>query len=372
MKPFRIQVTDQALDELRARLAGVRRQAPPGSTAAVEELVEYWRDHYDWRAWEAKLNQYPQFSTTIDGATVHFLHIKSPEPAALPLVLTHGWPGSVAEFLDLIGPLSDPRRHGLDPSIAFDLVIPSLPGFAWSGPTSGGWGPRRIARAWAVLMRRLGYRRYGAAGNDWGSIISPELGRIAPDEVVGVHVTQLFSLPDGESMAFLPTSEPADLDQLSPPDRQALQALRSLQREGAAYSHIHTQRPTTLGYALSDSPIGLLAWNRQVMSDLDPDRLLTHVSTYWLTGTAGSSLQIYAEAEREDPIDSPTTVPLGLAQFADDIQAIRHYAARDHANIVSWNVYDRGGHFAAHQEPDLLIEDLRSFFTAQAGAPGPR
>jgi pimeloyl-ACP methyl ester carboxylesterase len=333
--------------------------------ASVQALVEHWRDGYDWRAWEARLNEHPHYMTTIDGTGVHFLHVRSPEPDALPLLLTHGWPGTVAEFLDVIGPLSDPRRHGLDPAIAFHLVIPSLPGFAWSGPTPDvGWGPRRIARAWAELMRRLGYRRYGAAGNDWGSKISPEVGRVAPDAVVGVHVTQLYSLPDGESMSYPPTVEPPDLAELSPSDREALAALRAIQREISAYSHLHEQQPDRLALALADSPIGLLAWNSQSMTGLHPDIVLTHVSIHWHTGTAGSALRLYAEEAREVPPDSPTTIPLGLAQFPNDIQAFRRYAERDHANIVSWNVYARGSHYAAHQAPDLLVADLRTFFTS--------
>ena len=201
LRPFRVGVPDSELADLRDRLDRARWAPEPRggdqgygvSLAFVQQLAAHWRDRYDWRAWESRINDHPQFTTIIDGTNVHFLHVRSPEPGPLPLVLSHGWPGSVAEYLDVIGPLSDPRRHGLDPGIAFDLVIPSLPGFGWSGPTPDvGWGPRRIARAWAVLMRRLGYRRYGAAGNDWGSFISPELGRIAPEEVAGVHVTQVF------------------------------------------------------------------------------------------------------------------------------------------------------------------------------------
>jgi hypothetical protein len=215
MKPFRIDVPGSDLVELRRRLAGTRLP-PDGATsygvptAAVRALVDHWLRRYDWRVWESRLNAYPQFTTTIDGTNVHFLHVRSPEPDALPLILSHGWPGSVAEFLEVIGPLSDPAAHGLDPTIAFHLVVPSLPNFAWSGPAADdGWGPRRIARAWSTLMRRLGYHRYGAAGNDWGSHISPELGRVAPAEVLGVHVTQLFSLPDGESLSYPPTHHPA-------------------------------------------------------------------------------------------------------------------------------------------------------------------
>ena len=373
LRPFQIRVTNRELDALRARLVNAARlpELPGrpgeygGSAASVQALVDYWRDGYDWPAWEARLNEHRHYVTTIDGTAVHFLHVRSPEPDALPLLLTHGWPGTVAEFLDLIGPLSDPRRYDLDPVIAFDLVIPSLPGCGWSGPTpDAGWGPRRIAGAWGELMRRLGYRRYGAAGNDWGSKISPEVGRVAPDEVLGVHVTQLFSLPEGESMSYPPSVEPTELAELSPSDREALAVLRAIQRDVGAYSHLHTQQPDRLALALADSPIGLLAWNSQSMTGLDPDVLLTHVSIHWHTATAGSALRLYADEAREPSPPGPTTVPLGLAQFPNDIQAIRRYAERDHANIVSWNVYDRGSHYAAHQAPDLLIADLRTFFTS--------
>ncbi|MFC7592413.1 epoxide hydrolase family protein [Nonomuraea antimicrobica] len=210
VRPYRIEIPEEDLAELRERLARTRWAPEPVGgdrgygvpLARVRELAEHWRERYDWRGWEARLNAHPQFTTVVDGATVHFLHVRSPERDALPLVLSHGWPGSVAEYLDVIGPLSDPRGHGLDPSIAFHLVVPSLPGFGFSGPTPDtGWGPRRIARAWAELMRRLGYRRYGAAGNDWGSFISPELGRLAPESVVGVHVTQAWCPPPTTTLA---------------------------------------------------------------------------------------------------------------------------------------------------------------------------
>jgi pimeloyl-ACP methyl ester carboxylesterase len=309
-----------------------------------------------------RLNRYPQFTTTIDGTNLHLILVRSPEAGALPLILSHGWPGSVVEFLDVVGPLSDPRRHGLDPRIAFDLVIPSLPGFGWSGPPPDeGWGPRRIAAAFATLMERLGYQRYGAVGNDWGAHIAPELGRVAGKAVVGVHVTQLFSMPDGEWLAYPPGVEP-DPGELTPDDRAALAGLREIQRDGGAYAHVHEQRPDVLGVALTDSPAGLLAWNSQAMGDLDAETLLTHVTIYWLTGTATSAMRLYAERARQSPPDGPTTVPLALAQFPHDLQAIRAYAERDHANIVSWNVYDRGGHYAAHQVPGLLVDDIRAFF----------
>jgi pimeloyl-ACP methyl ester carboxylesterase len=373
LQPFTIQVPEEEIAELRRRLARIRWPSEPSTGAdrygtprrTIEELVDYWRHQYDWRGWEAMLNRYPQFTTVIDGTRVHFLQVRSPEPDAVPLVLSHGWPGSVAEFVDLIGPLTDPRAHGLDTDIAFDLVIPSLPGFGWSGPTpTGGWGPRRIARAWTELMDRLGYQRYGAAGNDWGAVLSPEIGRLAPDRVIGVHVTQLFTTPPGERPYYPPSTEPAGVEALSIEDREALSGLRWAQRTFGSYHHVHAQKPLTLGYGLSDSPVGLLAWNHQVMGDLDPDAILTHVSIHWFTGTAASALRIYADDELEAGTDSPTTVPLGLAQFRDDAAAIRSYAEREHSAIISWNRYDTGGHYAARQQPSLLIDDLRSFFLA--------
>jgi epoxide hydrolase len=370
-RPFRIDIPDSELAELRERLDRVRWAPEPLGGAGdygvprarVADLVKHWRNRYDWRLWQDRLNRYPQFMTTIDGTNVHFLHVRSPEAHALPLILSHGWPGSVAEFLDVLGPLSDPRDHGLDPTIAFDLVVPSLPGFGWSGPTPDtGWGTRRIARAWTVLMRRLGYDRYGAAGNDWGSRIAPELGRAAPDAVVGVHVTQIFSFPAGESLAYPPTTDTVDKTALTPEDQAVLDRLRSLQRNGGSYYHVHAQQPQTLAYALSDSPVGLLAWNSRLMDGLEPDVLLTHIAIHWLTGTAGSALRLYADQERQERPEGRTSVPLGLAQFPHDFEPLRVDAERDHANIVSWNNYDRGGHYAAHQAPDLLVDDIRSFF----------
>jgi pimeloyl-ACP methyl ester carboxylesterase len=375
-RPFTIAVPDDELAELQRRLAAIRWPAEPNEpqrygtpTAVIRALVEHWRNGYVWRHWEAELNRHPQFTTVIDGATIHFLHIRSADPQAIPLILTHGWPGSIAEFLDIIGPLTDPAAYGDPDGQAFHLVIPSLPGFGWSGPaTERRWGPRRIANAWVQLMERLGYHRYGAAGNDWGSVISPELGRIAPERVIGVHVTQLFSKPPGEVTHALPSAEPADLDQLSAEDREALTDLRRLQSGFSSYHLVHSTKPLTLGYALSDSPVGLLAWNHQVMGDLDPDAVLTHVSIHWFTGTAASAPMIYADDAAQDQPSGPTTVPLGLAQFADDARAIRAYAEREHAAILSWHRYPVGGHYAAHQQPALLINDLRDFFHGLVGA----
>ncbi len=365
IRPYRIAIPDEDLADLHDRLARVRWAPEPAGgdvgygvpVARVRELAEHWRDRYDWRAWETQLNAYPQFTTTVDGANVHFLHVRSPEPDALPLVLSHGWPGSVAEYLKVLGPLSDPRSHGLDPAIAFDLVVPSLPGSGVSGPTPDtGWGPLRIARAWATLMDRLGYARYGAAGNDWGSGIAIALGRVAPDHVVGAHVTQCWEAP--------PDDDPSWTDRLSPTDRAAWDAFQDYAANHGAYGVVHAQQPQTIAHALADSPVGLLGWNAQAMSGylLDDEAILTHVTIHWLTGTGGSAIRIYADAEREERPAGPTTVPLGVAQFPGDLASIRAFAEHHHSNIVSWNRYDRGGHYAAHDAPDLLVSDIRQFF----------
>ena len=376
IRPFTIAVPEVELVDLRDRLDRVRWAPEPRGgaegygvpVATVRALVEHWRQRYDWRATEARINAHPQFVTTIDGTGVHFLHVRSPEPGALPLIVSHGWPGSIAEFLDVIGPLSDPRGHGLDPATAFHLVIPSLPGSGFSGPTpDAGWGPRRIARAWVQLMRRLGYRRYGAAGNDWGSYIAPELGRLAPGHVIGAHVTQIFAGPPGE-ITYLPPNPAAPAPAgLSEAEAAALEGWRHYQRTLAAYHHVQAQQPQTLAHALADSPVGLLGWTCQVLDSLEPDVLLTHVSIQWLTGTAGSAVRIYADHDREPPPDGASTVPLGLAQFPQDLPPIRRYAERDHAAIRSWTVHERGGHYAAHQAPELLVADIRAFFTGLRG-----
>ncbi|HEX2037581.1 MAG TPA: epoxide hydrolase [Chloroflexota bacterium] len=363
IRPFRIDIPQAALDDLRARLARPRwPDELPGvgdrygvTVEYVKGLADYWREGYDWRAWEGRLNAYPQFTTTIDGQNIHFLHVRSPEPEALPLILTHGWPGSIVEFIDVIGPLSDPRAHGGDPADAFHLVIPSLPGYGFSGPThETGWGNLRIARAWATLMARLGYTRYGAAGNDAGSMISPEVGRIDADHVLGVHVTQLFSFPSGD---------PAELQDLSPEEQRELETLQWFYQNKFSFNMLMSQQPQTLAFALMDSPVGLLAWNGQLLGDdLDPDFALTNVMLYWLTGTAASAARIYYENAHATPPAEPTTTPTGLAAFGGDFSGIRRFAERDHKNIISWNVYERGGHFAAHKVPDVLVGDMRQFF----------
>jgi pimeloyl-ACP methyl ester carboxylesterase len=377
IRPFRIDIPQADLDDLRDRLhrtrwpdelpgVGWTRGAPLGY---LKELAAYWADGYDWRKQEARLNEFPQFVTTIDGQNIHFLHIRSPEPDALPLLLTHGWPGSIVEFLNIIGPLTDPRRHGGDPADAFHLVIPSLPGHGFSGPTrEPGWTTDRIAKAWAELMARLGYQRYGAQGGDWGAFVSPQLGRIDPDHVVGVHL-------NAATFGFIPFGpvDPEELASFTDAEKQRLERLNtSTAGPGNGYFELQATRPQTLAYALTDSPVGQLAWiverfkewthTAEVPEDaVDRDQLLTNVMLYWLTGTAGSSARLYYDNLHADFVPpQPVTVPTGVAVFAEDY-AIRRYAERGH-NIVHWTEFDRGGHFAAMEAPDLLVGDVRTFF----------
>src|SRR5262245_10410513 len=365
LRAYRAELPQADLDDLQARLARVRwPDELPGAAGRygvsldqVRELVERWRTGFDWREQEARLNAHPQYATTIDGDAVHLIHVRSPEPDALALICTHGWPMSVFEYLDLIGPLTDPRAHGGDPADAFDVVIPSIPGVAFSGSTSdAGWDTLRVARAWASLMARLGRERYGAHGNDAGSLVSPELGRVDGDRVAGVHVTQLFSFPSGD---------PAEFAGMSEDDMAALQFLeRFTAGGGLAYNAYQSAQPQTLAYALQDSPAGWLAWVTQLFQRwLSPDEILTHASAYWLTGTVGSSIRRYYEDAHAGarPVE-PTTAPTGVAIFAEDFQSVRRFAERDHANIVSWNRYDRGSHFAPQDAPDLLLDDIRGFF----------
>jgi epoxide hydrolase len=367
VRPYTVQIEQGDLDDLQTRLARVRwPDELPGvewsygvPSEYVRELVDRWRTSFDWRAHEARLNAHPQFTTAIDGQQVHFLHVRSPEPDALPLICTHGWPMSVFEYLDLIGPLSDPRAHGGDPADAFHLVIPSLPGVAFSGrTTASGWDTYRTARAWVELMSRLGYERYGAHGNDAGAQISPEVGREDRDRVVGVHVTQVFSFPSGD---------PAEFAEMSDEDMAAMKFLEQFTAGGGlAFNAYQSAQPQTLAYALQDSPAGWLAWVTQLFQrSVDPDYILVNASAYWLTNTVGSSIRRYYEDAHAEPHPSEaTTTPTGVAIFANDFQSIRRFAERDHANIVSWNRYDRGSHFSPRDAADLLLDDIRQFFRA--------
>ncbi|WP_236796424.1 epoxide hydrolase family protein [Amycolatopsis sp. GM8] len=349
IKPFRIDIPQSDLDDLADRLSRTRfADELPGygvPVARVRELVEYWRDHFDWRALEARLNAYPQFTTEIDGQHIHFLHVRSSVPDAFPLILTHGWPGSVVEYLDVIEPLT---------AAGYDLVIPSMPGYGFSGPTTEtGWSRYRIAQAWASLMDLLGYDRYEAVGNDGGSMISPEVGRIAPDHVVGVHVTQIFSFPSGD---------PAEMAGLSEEETAALAHLKWFWDTIGAFNVLHSQQPQTVAHALMDSPAGLAGWNGQLMLDQDLDFTVANLAVYWLTRTAASAIRLYREDSLAQPPTGPTTVPLALASFAGDFQSIRRFAERDHKNIVSWHTYGAGGHYAAHQATEDLVTDIVSFF----------
>src|SRR5580658_99370 len=370
IKPYRIDVAQRDLDDLRERLSRTRwPDELPGvgwnlgvPLDYLKGLAQYWATAYDWRRQEAVMNELPQFTTVIDGQNVHFLHVRSKETAALPLVITHGWPGSIVEFLDIIGPLTDPAAHGGDPADAFDVVAPSIPGFGFSGPThEAGWNTGRVAGAWATLMSRLGYERYGAQGGDTGAIVSPELGRLDPDHVIGIHVNNLLTFPSGQ------------LDNLSEADQGRLALMERWQNEMSGYAIIQSTRPQTLAYALNDSPVGQLAWIVEKFKEwsdpaaelpedaVDRDRLLTDVSVYWLTATAGSSARLYYEGAKSwGQVQAPSGIPTGVAVFPMDI-TIRSIAEAEH-NIAHWSEFDRGGYFAAMEVPDLLVGDIREFF----------
>jgi epoxide hydrolase len=381
--PFKIAVPPADLDDLTERLARTR-WAPelPGEdpwargvpTAYLRELATYWLDDYDWRTQEARLNELPGFRTDIDGQRIHFLHVRSPEAAARPLMVVHGWPGSIVEFLDVIGPLTDPAAHGGDSADAFHVVVPSIPGFGWSSPLSGpGWTAERVATAFVELMARLGYQRYGVQGGDFGAIIAPAMGRHAPDAVAGVHVNA--AIPG--FVSFTPPSD-EDLATMTDAEKERLARMAHSTQEQMGYLHLQSTRPQTLAHALTDSPAGQLAWIVERFKEwtgdpaglpeasVDRDQMLTNVMLYWLTATAGSAADLYyeithdasggglgAEIER-----SP--VPTGVAVFPQDI-AIRRYAEASNT-ITHWSEFDRGGHFAAMEAPDLLVDDVRTFF----------
>ena len=368
IEPFTARIPQADLDDLQQRLATTRwaPEQPAGRDegaygfplSRLRRLVTRWQD-FDWRRQEDRLNAYPQFRTVIDGQPVHFLHVRSAVPGALPVVLSHGWPGSVFEYLDLIGRLTDPMAYGGEPADAFHVVLPSLPGYGFSGPAlAPGWGTRRIAAAWAELMAQLGYERYGAIGNDAGSMISPELGRLEPERVAGVHVTQLFSFPSGD---------PGELADLDRGEQEAMSVLNWFWQHKGAFNVLQGQQPQTLAHALADSPAGLLAWNGQLFDEaLDDEFILANVSLYWLTGTAGTSIRHYYEDTHAAaaPPPGPTTVPVGLAAAADgDFRSIRRFAERDHTRITSWTELPGvTGHYSAHTHPDQLAADIRSFF----------
>jgi epoxide hydrolase len=376
VEPFRIEVSRADVDDLHARLADARwpddapnvgwERGVPGDY--LRELADYWRTGYDWRAHEAELNAYPQFTTSIDGQTVHFMHVTSPEPGATPLMLIHGWPGSIVEFLDVIGPLSDPRAYGGDPADAFHLVIPSIPGHAFSTPLAGpGWNRHRIAGAFTELMRRLGYQRYGVQGGDEGAFLAPEMGRVAPRHVLGVHVNAMVQIPSVFQILV-------GLVVFTKKERERLKRFKHYRDEMMGYVHIQSTRPKTLAYGLTDSPIGHLAWivekfkewtdpSAELPEDaVDRDRILTNVSLSWFARSAGSSANLYYEGLHEAQARKRRSgVPTGVAVSPTQDVTIRRWARREN-NIVHWTELARGGHFAALEVPDLLVADLRTFF----------
>jgi epoxide hydrolase len=380
--PFRIDVPEAVLVDLRDRLARTRWPEPatvPDWSQGVpleylRELCGYWADGYDWAERQRRLNSWPQFRTVIDGLGIHFLHVRSPHPDALPLVITHGWPGSVVEFGKVIGPLTDPTRYGGDAADAFHVVCPSLPGYAFSDkPTGTGWGVDRIARAWATLMARLGYRRYGAQGGDWGTSISTRLGQLDPEHVLGIHLTPPLAPPD-----------PSTLDGPTDVERAALQRLAHAAAWEDGYSEEQKTRPQTLGYGLVDSPVALCAWivekfwawtdhDGDLHRLLSRDEILDNVMLYWVTGTGASSARLYWESMREvqrlfqpgnvtlEPVDVPTACSI----FPGDLpRPSRRWAARRFTDIRYWNELDRGGHFAAFEQPEAFVAEVRAGFRA--------
>ncbi|HWU11085.1 MAG TPA: epoxide hydrolase [Streptomyces sp.] len=380
MRPFRIDFPQADLDDLQRRLDttrwperlpddGWRRGVPIGY---LKDLVHHWRHTYDWRKAEAELNAFPQFRTEIDGALLHLLHVRSPEPDATPLLLTHGWPSSFVEFLDVIGPLTNPVRYGGDAADAFHVIIPALPGHPLSGPSPcASWDVERTARAWGDLMGRLGYRDYLVQGGDWGMPVSLRLAQERPDEIRGVHLTMFVTVP--------PLSA-ADTPELDAEAMARLEFAQHFEQDGAGWRLLQSTRPTTLSYGLTDSPVGQLAWIVEKFREwsaaegspedaIDRDRMLTNVMLYWLTGSAGSSAQFYYESTHlttdflrtwAGPWTHPA--PTAVAYFPKDVvRPVRALAERALPTLTRWTEYEQGGHFAALEQPQSFVSDLRAF-----------
>jgi microsomal epoxide hydrolase len=366
IEPFVVDVPDATLADLRDRLSRTRfpneidgigwEQGTP--LGALRDLVRYWRDEYDWRAHEARLNSYDNFVSDVDGQRIHFLHVQSPHPDATPLLLVHGWPGSIVEFLDAIEPLTDPP----DPADAFSLVVPSLPGYAFSAPTRDrGWNPRRIAAAFGTLMEELGYERYGVQGGDWGSIVVANLADLYPDRVVGLHLN-LLMLPPAPGETPRPPSESG----------------RRFAVSGSGYQQIQSTKPQTVGYGLEDSPAGLAAWIYEKFAEwsdcgADPesvftrDQLLTNIMLYWVNAAATSSARLYWEMREAGVRALPqrrVSVPTGVANFPNEIARCERAHAERRYDVVHWTEHERGGHFAAMEQPAAFVEDVRTFFRA--------
>lgn len=365
VRPFRVEVPDAAIDDLKDRLARTR-WAPdtPGEgwsrgvpTTYLRGLAEYWRDGFDWRAHEAKLNAYPQFVTEIDGLDVHFLHVRSAQDDAPAVLLLHGWPGSVFEFMDMIPLLED-----------YNLVIPSMPGMGFGGrPVDGGWNYGRMADALAVLIQRLGYRRYGVQGGDVGAFVGPEMARRVPERLLGVHVNAFVPFPSGA---------PGELEDLTPAEQTRMARFENYRNDMMGYAHIQGTRPKTIMHALNDSPAGQLAWILEKFHEwtdptaelphdaVDRDTILADVSVYWFTQTAGSSANMYWETFHDPAMMAPkqrSEVPLAVALSQTQDVTLRRLAERDH-NVVRWTEFERGGHFLALEQPAALAADVRGFF----------
>jgi pimeloyl-ACP methyl ester carboxylesterase len=369
IKPFKVQIPDSVVTDLRRRLAETKwpDQLPRttweygADISRVRELAEYWQTGYDWRAQEARINRYEQFTTEIDGQTIHFIHERSPRAEAIPLLLIHGWPGSIVEFFALIEPLTHPKDSSTP---AFDVVVPSLPGFGFSGPTkSRGWGVLRMAKAFTVLMDRLGYSRYGIQGGDWGAAIALEMARQAPSHVIGLHL----------NLIHVPPPSPDAMKELTAEEHRRY---TSWWDEGrSTFFNVQSSEPQTVAYALTDSPAGWLAWLVERFQDLtdndgdflhavDRDAFLTDVTLYWITGTVGSSMRIYSEHKLSDSDKAPARIktPVAYAIFPKEVVAAPERWVDQIYNVVQKTEMPRGGHFAALEQPDLMVKDIRLFF----------
>ncbi len=387
MRPFQVDVPQEQLDDLRKRIEATRwpskelvaDRSQGVQLATLQALARYWTTEYDWRKAEARLNALPQFTTEIDGVDIHFIHVRSQQENALPLIMTHGWPGSVIELLETVGPLTDPTAHGGRAEDAFDLVLPSIPGYGFSGePTEIGWDPGRTARAWVELMDRLGYTRYVAQGGDVGAVITDVMGRIEPEGLVGIHTNLLVP---GLAYAEAPSAEP------SAEERAALEALGAFRMTGFGYYLEQATRPQTIGYSLLDSPVGLAGWmldhdtdsyekisrafvDGQPTGNLTRDTIVDNITLYWLTGTGASAARAYWEAGRAQALAAAAgqalpevSIPAGFTVFPGEVfPAPRSWAERAYPNLTYFNKVDRGGHFAAWEEPQLFSEEVRASF----------
>jgi pimeloyl-ACP methyl ester carboxylesterase len=378
MQPFRVDVPDSVLHDLRLRVERTRWPEPFDDPdweygtdwAFLREISDYWQRSFDWRAVESRINRWPQFVTEDSGELLHFVHARSEEPSALPLMMTHGWPGSVLEFLSVLGPLTDPGAFGGDPADAFHVVCPSIPGYAWSGPTRHrGWDIKKVSHMLVRLMRQLGYEHYGVQGGDWGAFASANCALLAPEQVVGLHINFVVAPPLSETEDVPVTAE----------EQRQLDAFDEYRLRESAYAMLQGTKPHSLAVGLNDSPAGLAAWiiekfrtwsdcGGDVLEAFTLDDLLANVTTYWVTGTAASAARLYyetARSGRSGPLggfDAFIETPTGCALFPKEVfQPPRGWAERQY-NVVRWTQMPRGGHFAALEEPELLVDDIRAFF----------